>query len=475
MIIDLNDGYELAPFDPVLASNGYPTAIQLDYMTPSPVVITESLDEKQKSGSSTSYYIAEAEEKKYSFNDSGNGNEVGNPSNNASIYLLKGTIAPAGGDNGDTIKIVTGEDPETHQPTYDYYNLTSLNFRESVAVEVLNALINKLENPMSYKDATIKLLVDKAFQFSKEFTNQAINLRQNGGNAEDSGQVDDKGRTIYTIDDSSSAPVLSEIAIQLQALNSIKKALDGTGGSTDTTSVAKKLADIVTQSTGIKTALDGSGTGTDTVAKKLATIATAEGNINTSIGNINTSVGNIHTDLSGVTTEIRSGASNIKSGTDSIAAAVENKVTAPAVVLVVEGTVDPTMAFTPLTSGQATLDDAITAYQNGQHVMLKYGSLLDTITYADLTEKILKSQAGALWEATPGHSVIAVGQVNSSTGRFMPTQGASFSQTSSSFKIGVPVYLYYNSASHPVITYGNSAQGYYLGDSDGIRWIDGGN
>lgn len=67
----------------------------------------------------------------------------------------------------------------------------SLNFRESTALHTLNAMIQQTPNPTAYTDATVRLLTQKAFEFSQEFIRQAIKNRSGGGT--DGGGGDEGG------------------------------------------------------------------------------------------------------------------------------------------------------------------------------------------------------------------------------------------------------------------------------------------
>ena len=60
-------------------------------------------------------------------------------------------------------------------------SIGSLNAREKVAMEVLNAMIGLTPNPLAYKDVTIKLLAEKAFEFTQEFINKAAAEREESG------------------------------------------------------------------------------------------------------------------------------------------------------------------------------------------------------------------------------------------------------------------------------------------------------
>lgn len=59
--------------------------------------------------------------------------------------------------------------------------LTGLSVRDEVALQVLNAMIGLTPNPLSYKDSTKRLLIQKAFELSNEFALQASGGSAGGG------------------------------------------------------------------------------------------------------------------------------------------------------------------------------------------------------------------------------------------------------------------------------------------------------
>lgn len=143
-----------------------------------------------------------------------------------------------------------------------YYNLTSLNYRETVAIQTLNAMIYHIPDPISYDEASIRLLVKKAFDFSEEFMSQAMTIRTQNATYTD-GQI--------TPDANASA---EEILINISnTLNQLKGAfmVDATQ-STPADSVLNELTQIKTQQQNIATALTGTG-GTG-IAAQLGQIVT---------------------------------------------------------------------------------------------------------------------------------------------------------------------------------------------------------
>lgn len=56
-------------------------------------------------------------------------------------------------------------------------SLNSLNFREQVAMNVLNKFLEKEKDPYASSNARIKMLITRAFDYAQEFINQAASHR----------------------------------------------------------------------------------------------------------------------------------------------------------------------------------------------------------------------------------------------------------------------------------------------------------
>lgn len=253
--------YSYEPFDPSLALTT-PCAVLLVGHTKYKLV--ENLEEKK--GYEVDYpYKALVEGVYYDFNRAGedkDGNE---------IYLAVGIIDEEGAKKGDIQTKTDASTGESH-----YYAITNLNYRESVAIQVLNAMITHIPNPIGYTTATIKLLISKAFEFAVEFTNQALSLRVENAEVDpETGQI---------------VPDSTDI---VSALNSIMT----------------KLADINNTENGVKHALDG--TTAAGVASKVATVADRLTTTNTNIASVGTSVGVIGT-------KVETGDSNIVNAINNI-------------------------------------------------------------------------------------------------------------------------------------------------------------
>lgn len=179
--------YTFTAFNSELAQQGNPTAVLF-----SGGVITYKLCESfEARGDNYAYpFRVLVEGIYYDFN------RGGQDADGHTIYMANGIIDSSGATAGD---IQTKADAGG---TEEYYSLTSLNYRENVAVQVLNALIGHIPNPLGYSNATIKLLIDKAFKFSVEFINQALNLRVSNAelNPETGDVVENSTSTIGALD-----------------------------------------------------------------------------------------------------------------------------------------------------------------------------------------------------------------------------------------------------------------------------------
>jgi len=104
---------------------------------------------------------------------------------NMQIALSESAIANTG-SRGDSQTRSGSGDSAT-------FVMNSLNYREQVALKVLQAIIGHEPNPLGYDDSKIMNLVAMAFRISVEFKNRAIEFRQeetSGGGGEESGEVE---------------------------------------------------------------------------------------------------------------------------------------------------------------------------------------------------------------------------------------------------------------------------------------------
>lgn len=285
--------YNFTAFDPELALSGNPTAALIG----SKYKLVELLEKRDTAYAVEYPYKALIEGEYYYFS------EQGYDKDGVQIFMANGIIDSEGAAAGD---IQTKTDISTGETTY--YSVTSLNYREQVAVQVLNALIGHIDNPFGYNAATIKLLVEKAFLFAVEFTNQAIDLRVSNAEIDpDTGEV---------------------------------KA-DPTDIVSALTAIQDKLDKIKTEDTKIVAALDGTNaagvsarlnTGNDrlnTINTTLTTGNTKVEAINTTLGTTNTALSNIKTSIDNVKTEVQTGDANIVnalSGVRSTINSIESEV-----------------------------------------------------------------------------------------------------------------------------------------------------
>ena len=242
---------------------------------------------------------------------------------------------------------------KTDQGQTVYMSMSTLNYRESVALQVLNAMIGHISDPLSYSAATIKALISKAFNFSVEFVNQARAFRTANAH-EEQGEI------------------VPDAADSVTALNAI----------------TQKLEDIKTQTVSIKQALDG--TTTNGVAAKVAAVATNVSTVGTNVATVGTNVGNVATNVATVSTKI-------EDGDDDIVNAIKRKVIIPEASAVIEGTVS-TNTFTA-NSGQTSFADALSIVASGGVVVLAYPSgsntIYDTVKYA--YSSLMRTEDGKYW------------------------------------------------------------------------------
>lgn len=95
------------------------------------------------------------------------------------LYCVDGTNSASGSGSGGS------SGGEEHKPG-------SLTYREKTALQALNAMIQLTPNPLAYKKGTVKLLTQKAFEFSDEFIKQAEGIRDETGESGGEGDAFDK-------------------------------------------------------------------------------------------------------------------------------------------------------------------------------------------------------------------------------------------------------------------------------------------
>ena len=99
-----------------------------------------------------------------------------------SLYCVDGIIDSSGGGSGSP-----GSSGSSGSGVPG-----AMSFRESIAMQAINAMIQLTPNPLAYKTSTIRLLTQKAFEFSDEFIKQAEIVRDETGETGGEGQEIDK-------------------------------------------------------------------------------------------------------------------------------------------------------------------------------------------------------------------------------------------------------------------------------------------
>ena len=412
------------------------------------------------------------------------------------LYCGSATIDQAGATEGDIATRNNGNDTI-------YMNLTSLNYRESVVIQVLNAMISHLEDPLSYSAATIKLLISKAFQFSFEFVNQAKMYRTANAHEESGEIITNAGDTVEALN----AMTQKLEDIKAQTIN-IKNALDGTTAS----GVAAKNAAIATNIGNIDTAIGTVGTNTQNIASYLNTMKGHTSTMSTGVTTMATNSTNwgssgsggssgsvdlstierfmediskaldgTDTSASTVASRLQAIVDKINSGDSAIATAITRKLATPESALIVEGTVDTDTLLFALNSGttppEIVFAPAYNAYMSGQLVLLKYPHdtndfIYDMVTFCNSNPQYLRTQGGFLW--TPSGNAVALtvtGDV-SIQGIFTPDAGSpTFDDAVSYIQNGLPVVLSNSLQTRIVQSYTPSTQLLTTNGSPAWMWF----
>ena len=79
---------------------------------------------------------------------------------------------------GSVSNVGTQGDAQTRADDSETFIMNSLNFKEQVALRVLQSIVNREANPLGYDDPRIQLIVSMAFRVAIEFQNRAIEFRQ---------------------------------------------------------------------------------------------------------------------------------------------------------------------------------------------------------------------------------------------------------------------------------------------------------
>ena len=247
--------YQFEPFDLEKALAGKPLAATFDN---NGTVTYKLVEQFYRESSDFALYKVLIESTYYTFNSDGVGTVVVGEGASAEevdsqLWMCKGIIDPVRPSTTDEV-IETGPEGDT-QPFY----LPSLNFRETVALQALNAIIGHYDNPIGYNAASIKLMITKAFEFAGEFVNQAVKLRVENA-SEEGGE--------YIVEDPPEIAALKEIK---DSINTMKSAFIG--------GTEQNPVKLIDQVTSIKTAMiNESANPTESVLTKLDEIVDALGN-----------------------------------------------------------------------------------------------------------------------------------------------------------------------------------------------------
>lgn len=194
--------YEFDSFDLDKALAGKPIAATFGEDSSGPIY--KLVEQFYRESSDFALYKVLIESTYYTFNSDGVGTvTIGEgPSAeevDSQLYMCKGIIDPARPSTSEEV-IEVGPQNQT-RPFY----LPSLNFRETVALQALNAIISHYDNPIGYNTASIKLMITKAFEFAGEFVNQAVVLRQ------ENAQSDPEHSGEYIVEDPPEIAALKDI------------------------------------------------------------------------------------------------------------------------------------------------------------------------------------------------------------------------------------------------------------------------
>ena len=356
-------------------------------------------------------YRAKITEKFYNFSPSGQTSQ-----GKYTLWCASAVIDSAGATEGDIY-------PDTKGGQTVHISMTDLDYRETVALQTLNAMVKHIGDPLAYSPATIKALISKAFTFSIEFVNQARKYRTE--NTHDEG-----GTPVADIDDNAVTALVA---------------------------MTQKLEDIRAQTVNIKNALDGTtATG---VSARVNTAATAINTVATNVSTVGTNLSTVGTKITPIATNVNKLGNKLDSNTTSLIEAIRDKVVIPESSLVVAGTVDTnTMRFTP-NSATVTINDAISQFQQGKVVLLKYPLADNTDRYdmvvyakADANAPFVKTQASYFW-ATSSIQQTVTGTLDANH-VFTPAYGEmAFSTALNYFLEGIPVYLYNQAMRDAIISY----------------------
>ena len=227
--------YEFDSFDLDKALAGKPIAATFGEDSSGPIY--NLVEQFYRESSDFALYKVLIESTYYTFNSDGVGTVTIGEGPSAEevvsqLYMCRGIIDPARPSTSEEV-IEVGPQNQT-RPFY----LPSLNFRETVALQALNAIIGHYDNPIGYNTASIKLMITKAFEFAGEFVNQAVVLRQ------ENAQSDPEHSGEYIVEDPPEIAALKDIRTGINEMkDDLRSALYMEVG-TDTFSITQKVAAV---------------------------------------------------------------------------------------------------------------------------------------------------------------------------------------------------------------------------------------
>ena len=301
MILD-NSKYNFHPFDLEKALAGKPLAAQFGTSGGQPV--RKLVEQFYRESSDFALYKVLVESTYYTFNSDGIGTvDVEGTPTNSILEMCEGIIDPARPSTTDEV-IETGPEGDT-QPFY----LPSLNFRETVALQALNAIINHYDNPIGYNTASIKLMITKAFEFAVEFVNQAVKLRAENA-SEEGGE--------YIVEDPPEIAALKDIRTGINEMkDDLKSAFIG-GTEQNPIKLIDQVVAIKNSTEALKNSTEElkdamyveEGNDTISITEKVAAVAnavtTGDANIVSALGTTNTRLNAIASNTSDIVTNTAS-------------------------------------------------------------------------------------------------------------------------------------------------------------------------
>lgn len=282
--------YQFEPFDLEKALAGKPLAATFDN---NGTITYKLVEQFYRESSDFALYKVLIESTYYTFNSDGVGTVVVGEGASAEevdsqLWMCKGIIDPARPSTTDEV-IETGPEEDT-QPFY----LPSLNFRETVALQALNAIINHYDNPIGYNTASIKLMITKAFEFAVEFVNQAVKLRAENA-SEEGGE--------YIVEDPPEIAALKDIRTGINEMkDDLKSAFIG-GTEQNPVKLIDQVVAIKNSTEDLKDAMYvEEDNDTISITEKVAAVAnavtTGDANIVSALGTTNTRLGAIASNTS---------------------------------------------------------------------------------------------------------------------------------------------------------------------------------